>query len=131
MTAIKAGGLYFLIVFAAGWVFGPIRVFWVAPRTGPLVAVLIEAPFMLAVMVVAARWVIARLQLRTQFRARALMGATALALVLTVELALAAPLRGQSLPVYLASLANPAGAISLAMFLIFAAIPSFVRRDRP
>lgn len=34
MKVFKAGALYFLIAFVAGFALGPIRVLWVAPRFG-------------------------------------------------------------------------------------------------
>ncbi len=49
MQTLKAAFLYFLPVFAAGFVLGTIRVLWLAPQTGHLVATLIELPVMLAI----------------------------------------------------------------------------------
>jgi hypothetical protein len=34
MPIVKAGILYFALVFGAGFVLGPIRVFWVVPHLG-------------------------------------------------------------------------------------------------
>jgi hypothetical protein len=49
MTVLKAGGLYFLIVFAAGFVLGALRAQVIAPALGPLAAVFVEIPVMLAI----------------------------------------------------------------------------------
>jgi hypothetical protein len=128
MRAVKAGAFYFLIVFAAGWLFGPVRVLLVEPRVGPTLAVLIEAPFMLTAMVLAARFVVGRTSVGPALAARAVMGLTALALLLAAEALVAGPLRGQSPGQYMQSYLTPEGAVSLAMFLIFAAVPSLVAR---
>ena len=58
---LKAGALYFGVVFGAGFVLGTVRVIWVVPHLGERTAELIEAPLMLAVTIVAARWVVKRL----------------------------------------------------------------------
>jgi len=55
---LKAAGLYFGIVFGAGFVFGIIRVLWVAPHLGVRNAELLEHPLMLVVIFVAANWVV-------------------------------------------------------------------------
>jgi hypothetical protein len=59
MRALKAGVIYFLLVFAVGWILGPIRELWAVPRFGRIAAILSEAVMLLA-MIVAARWVIRR-----------------------------------------------------------------------
>ena len=61
MRILKAGVLYFAIVFGAGFVLGPIRILWVVPRFGTRMAELIETPIMLVVTIIAARWVVRRL----------------------------------------------------------------------
>lgn len=55
MNVLKAGALYFAIVFGAGFVLGPIRVLWLVPRVGTRVAELMEMPVMLLVSVLSAR----------------------------------------------------------------------------
>ena len=60
MRILKAGGLYFALVFAAGFALGTIRVLWVVPALGARTAELMEMPFMLVVTVVVARWVVGR-----------------------------------------------------------------------
>ena len=58
MQILKAGALYFALVFGAGFVLGTIRTLWVAPRVGMRIAELMETPNMLVVIIVAARWII-------------------------------------------------------------------------
>jgi hypothetical protein len=51
--ALKAGVLYFALVFAAGFVLGTVRTLWAVPRLGVRTAELIELPTMLGVSVLA------------------------------------------------------------------------------
>lgn len=59
----KAGTAYFSLVFGAGFAMGTIRVPFVAPRLGERAAELIEMPFMLVVVVLAASFVTKRFAL--------------------------------------------------------------------
>ena len=34
MQTLQAGVVYFILVFAAGFIWGPIRIFWMVPRVG-------------------------------------------------------------------------------------------------
>ena len=47
MRTFKAGAIYFLLVFALGWVLGPIRELWAMPQFGRITAMLFEAVIML------------------------------------------------------------------------------------
>ncbi len=60
MQALKGGLLYFVVVFAVGFVLGTIRTLWVIPRFGARTAELMETPIMLIVSIVTARWTVAR-----------------------------------------------------------------------
>jgi len=44
MRVLRAGALYFAIVFGVGFLLGPIRILWIVPRVGTRTAELIEAP---------------------------------------------------------------------------------------
>jgi hypothetical protein len=61
MQILKAGTFYFVLVFGAGFVLGPIRILLAAPRFGTRVAELMEAPIMFVVTILAARWIVRRL----------------------------------------------------------------------
>jgi hypothetical protein len=82
MGTLKAGLLYFCLVFAAGWVLGPIRELWVIPCLGRTVGILLEAPAMLVIMIAAARWTVQRLNVASTLPARAATGFIALGLLL-------------------------------------------------
>src|SRR5438309_593730 len=57
MRPLKAGVTYFLLVFAVGWIMGPIRELCAVPRFGRVMALLFEAVIMLIAMIISARWV--------------------------------------------------------------------------
>lgn len=97
MTQIlKAGALYFALVFGAGFVLGIVRTLWVVPRVGARMAELMEAPIMLVVTVLAARWIALRLALPSLLSARLGMGAITFALLLSAKFGLVLWLRGIS-----------------------------------
>lgn len=54
MRSLKAGAIYSALVFAAGFLLGVVRVFWIIPRIGTRTAELMEAPVMLAIIILAA-----------------------------------------------------------------------------
>jgi uncharacterized protein len=88
MTLLKAAVVYFSLVFGAGLVFGPIRVLLVVPYLGERLAELLEAPLMLIVILLAARWVIHRFQLPPEPIDRLGVGLIALTLGLLFEFTL-------------------------------------------
>ena len=128
MRALKAGVIYFLLVFAVGWVLGPIRELWAVPHLGRVAAMLSEAVIMLIAMIVAARWIIRRFDVPQALIATISMGLVALALLVPAEIAGVVWVRGFSLQGYFASFLTAPGVISLTMFLLFAAMPTLVTR---
>jgi hypothetical protein len=128
MRTLKAGAIYFLLVFAVGWVLGPVRELWVVPSFGRVTGVLLEAPIMLIAMIISARWVIRRFDVSRTLNATILVGLAALGILAVAEIAGVLLLRRLSLQEYLGSLVTGAGVISLIMFLLFAAMPTLVTR---
>ncbi|HYC23067.1 MAG TPA: hypothetical protein VEI94_10205, partial [Candidatus Bathyarchaeia archaeon] len=88
MRALNAGAVYFALVFGAGFALGAIRLLVVVPRLGARTAELIEAPIMLAVTFLAARWTVSRLAVPPAWTRRLAMGGVALALLLALEFTL-------------------------------------------
>jgi len=126
MPMIKAGALYFLLVFGAGFVLGPIRLRWVVPRVGTRLGELLEAPLMLVVIVLSARWIVQELAVPFIPFFRLGMGCIALILMLVAEFALVLRLRRLSIKEYLASRDPVSGTVYYAMLGVFAVMPVFV-----
>ena len=123
MKSTKAGILYFALVFGAGFALGPFRVLWLVPRVGDRAAELIEAPIMLAVMVLAARAITRRLAVSAAASARLAMGLTGLALMLAAEFGLVLWLRGITLQDYFAGRDPVAALVYYALLGVFALTP--------
>jgi hypothetical protein len=126
MRVVAAGVVYFLVVFGAGFVLGPIRVLWLVPRVGVRMAELLEMPIMLLVIVLAARWIARRFAVPSATATRFGMGLVALALLLTAEFMLVRWLQGMTVREYLAARDPVSGAVYLAMLSVFAAMPWLV-----
>ena len=119
----RAGALYFLILFACGFLLGTIRTLILAPAVGPMAAVALELPVMLGLSwIVAGRLTRGRPALAGT-GPRLAMGGLALVLLLVAEVALAGLAFGQSPGAYLATLASPHAALGLAGQLGFGLIP--------
>lgn len=125
---VRAALTYFGAVFVVGFVLGVIREGIVLPRFGTFGAIAIEAPVMLLACWWAARWVVRRFGLAT-LGARWRMGAAAFGLLMAAELAGSLVLRGMAPGEWLAHFATAPGALSLALFLAFAAMPVVVRKQ--
>jgi hypothetical protein len=127
---LRAGLTYFTLVFAAGFALGVLRVGWAVERLGERTAELIEAPMMLLVVFLAARWVVARFRLPVALALRLGVGVLALALLLACELTVVLALRGMSLEEYLASRDPLAGAVYVVSLLLFALMPALLLLGR-
>lgn len=130
MKVLKAGLLYFAIVFGAGFALGPVRLLWVVPRFGTRTAELMEMPVMLAVTIVAARWVVRRLAVPSTPSSRFGMGGVALGLLLTAELALVRRLRGLSMADYLATRDPVSSTVYYTMLGLVGVVPRLVAYTR-
>jgi hypothetical protein len=128
MQTLKAGVLYFALVFGAGFVLGPIRILWVAPRLGTRMAELLEAPIMFVVTIIAARWIVRRLAVPPTASSRLSVGCIAVSLLLLAEFTLVLWLRGLSISEYLAGRDPVAGTVYYVMLGMFAVMPLLVAR---
>jgi hypothetical protein len=128
MQVLKAGLLYFALVFGVGFVLGPMRVFWLVPHFGERTAELMEMPIMLMIMMVAAQWVVRRLAVPSTWSSRLGMGGFALGLLLAAEWMLVLWLRGLSIGEYVAGRDPVSGTVYLVMLGLFALMPLFVAR---
>ena len=123
---LPAGFTYFALVFAAGFALGVVRVGWLAGRVGERNAELLEMPLMLAVVFLAARWVVTRFRLPSASGPRLAVGFLALALLLACELTVVLALRGLSFSEYLASRDPLAGSLYAVSLLLFALMPALL-----
>lgn len=121
---VKAALAYTLPVFAMAFVIGALRVTLVAPQTGPLIAVALEVPLILALS-----WVVAgRVLTRWPDISHPALALLAFTILMLLELATALAF-GQTPGQFLAGMTTPAGALGLAGQIGFALIP-FVRQPR-
>ncbi len=125
---LKAGVIYFALVFGAGFALGPIRILWAVPRFGTRMAELMETPIMLVVTILAARWIVRSLALSPAVSNRLGMGFIALALMLVAEYALVLRLRSLSFSEYLATRDPVSGTVYYFMLALFAIMPLLVAR---
>jgi len=123
MRIVAATACYFAIVFGAGFLLGPIRVLWLEPRVGPIIAAGCEAPFLLAAMVVAARWVPRVLRLQRDLVSLLLMGVGALVLQQIADFAVGIGLRGISASEQLAQFVTLQGLIYAVLLVAFVVMP--------
>lgn len=125
---MKAGALYFVLVFGAGFALGTLRVLLVVPRLGARTAELIEAPLMLAITLLAARWTVRRLAVPPARVPRLVMGCVALGLLLAAEFSVVLGVRGLSLREYFATLDPVSGTVYYLLLGVFALMPLLVIR---
>ena len=128
MQVVKAGALYFVVVFAVGFVLGTVRTLWVVPRLGTRIAELMEMPIMLAVTIVAARWTVLRLSVPMIWSARLGMGCGALVLMLVAEFGFVLWIRGLSIKEYFATRDPVSGTAYYLLLMVLAIMPVFISR---
>lgn len=122
-------GLYFLLVFAAGFVLGVVRTLWVVPHVGERLAELFEAPLMLAAIWFSARIVTQRFPASRPVTLLA-SGGLALALLLIVEFTVVLSLRGLAIDEYIAARDPVAGSVYAVLLIVFAVMPWWVGKRR-
>jgi len=108
MRALKATVVYFAVVFAAGFLFGLVRVPFLVPHLGVRLAELLEMPPMFLLIVFAARFVVRRFGPLPR-ASRFLVG------------------QGQSPSQYVASRDPVSGSVYVVMLLLFAIMPVLQR----
>jgi riboflavin synthase len=124
--AIFPATVYFLALFALGFVLGTIRMIIVAPRIGVLAATFAEVPVMLAAAYFASRWTIRRWHVPHNSTIRWAMVLWFLMLLFLFETVLGALLFGRTMAEQWAALATPAGLLGLSAQTIAALLPVFV-----
>jgi hypothetical protein len=140
---VKAGAIYFALVFGAGFLLGTIRVLWLVPAVGSRTAELLEMPAMLMVIIISARWVVRHfgeaMRSGTICAQRPAgrsdkwsltpwlgIGVIALALILLSDFTVVLWIRGLSLSQYIEAFDPVAGTAYFVMLGLFAVMPLLV-----
>jgi hypothetical protein len=124
MKMLRIGGRYFTVVFAVGFVLGTIRVLLVAPNLGARLSDLIEAPIMIAVSLLSARWLVRRYPDVTATAFWLGVGLVGLGLLLLVEFTVVLWVRGLSFSEYLATRDPVSSTVYFASLGAFAVFPA-------
>ena len=123
MRIVKAALVYFAVVLGAGFVLGFTRTLWIAPRVGARLAELLEAPLMLAIIIVTARWIVKKFAGPFVLLVRLGTGLIALGFMLLAEFTLVQWLRGISIRQYFATRDPVAASVYYALLGVFALMP--------
>lgn len=124
---VAAAVLYFLMVFAVGLLLGPVRVLWLEPVLGPTLAVLCEAPLLLAAIWFASRRAPRWAGVRGGWASYLSIGLLALLFQQIADLAVGFGLRGMTLSEQLTLFTTPPGMIYAVTLIAFALAPVFTR----
>jgi hypothetical protein len=128
MKLAGAAALYFLLVFGAGFLLGPLRVLLLEPRLGPVAAVLCEAPLLILAIYLAARWVPRVLGVPRDSATLVVIGVGALALQQVADFLVGFGLRGMTFADQMARVRTTEGMIYVALLIVFVAMPLVVDR---
>jgi hypothetical protein len=120
---LKAGAVYFALVFGTGFALGTIRTLWIVPRLGIRTAELMEAPFMLAAIWLAGGWIERRFSLGKGPANQVAVGVFALALLLAAEITMGIAVQGLSLLKVFTKHDPVSGSVYYALLGVFAAMP--------
>jgi len=122
-NSLKAGFFYFLGVFALGFILGVLRRLFLDAYTGPVIAVLVEIPFMLLFAWYLCRLLVERLVIPPDISTRLMMGFVAFALVMTGEILMAIQLQDGRFADFFRMFDLPENRIGLAGQVAFALFP--------
>jgi hypothetical protein len=128
LQVMKAGVVYFALVFGAGFVLGTIRVLLLVPAGGTRTAELLEMPVMFGVIALAARWVAQHFSVPSGELIRLSVGGIALALILLLDFTVVLGVRGLSFTQYVEAFDPVAGTAYFVMLGVFAVMPLLVAR---
>lgn len=121
--SILAGGVYFVVIFAAGFMLGAVRELFLMPLLGKSLAVVFELPIILGLAWLVCRWLIERLDVPETTVCRLLMGGTAFVLLMIAEFGVSALVFGRNPLQHILAYSEPVELLGLAGQLLFAAFP--------
>jgi hypothetical protein len=125
---LRLGFLYFVLVFAAGFVLGTVRILILVPRLGVRTSELLETPLMIAVTVIVARWIVRRFRVPSVASTRLAIGLAGLLFLLIAEFGIAARLQGQSITEAVMNRDPVSGPVYFISLGLFALMPALVGR---
>ena len=123
MRTFLAGFIYFIVILAAGFILGAIRVAVFAPALGNTLSVVLQLPFMLAVAWFACRSIVRLCSVPAVTGPRVAMGVIAFAFLMLSQFGLGEIL-GLSAVAQLQTYRTPAGLLGLVANLAYAAFPA-------
>lgn len=124
IRSVKAAIVYFVLVFAVGFVLGTLRVLALEPMIGEVGAVIAETPIMLVISWLVCAGLIRRYKLPRGLATRLTMGGSAFVFLMSSEFGLSVLLLGRTLSEYFAHYETTAGMIGLFAQLAFALFPT-------
>ena len=83
--ALQAGACYFMATLTLGWIFGPVRDYWVRAGADPMLAILSQAVVTLLILVWAAGWVVETFDVPVRLSQRAAVGFGAIGLLIACD----------------------------------------------
>jgi hypothetical protein len=122
-NSIRVGFLYFVAVFAIGFLLGTIRILVLIPRLGELVSTFIELPILLSAAWLISDFLTTRFNVPSQWWVRLSMGIVAFGILMAAELGLAVWLFGSTVQEHFAAYQSLPKTIGLAGQVVFALIP--------
>ncbi|MEO8559047.1 MAG: hypothetical protein ABI439_08285 [Rhodospirillales bacterium] len=122
-AAIKAGIFYFILVFAAAFVLGAIRIRLIVPNLGEIVGLLVELPVILVWAWLVCGWLVRRARVPARSPIRIFMGVLALILLIVAETLIGILGLRETVLEHFAAYSHPVMLIGLAAQIAFAAMP--------
>lgn len=122
-SIVGAAFTYFALVYALGFALGALRVLVVIPHLGATLAVMLEAPILLAASWWICAGLVARWRVPRSIASRLAMGAIAFTLLMLVEFGLGLVGFGRSIAEQLAAFREASAQLGLLAQLAFAAFP--------
>ena len=122
--AAAAGGAYFGLVFAAGFLLGSIRVLAIIPRIGEAAAVGLELPIMVALSWIVCWRLIALFDVAEMLTPRLVMGGLAFGILMLAEIGVSTLVLGRTVSEHFEQYRELLTLLGLAMQIAFAMFPA-------
>jgi hypothetical protein len=120
---IRAGAIYFVIVFVAGFILGTLRELVLVPIAGRTFGVLIELAIMVTISWIVCGRIVRRLRIASDRNGRIVMGASAFVLLILAEFGFTNLFLGWSAGEFFGGFRSLDGALGLLAQIVFGAIP--------